>query len=390
MRSNFKFPRHLLGWSYKKWSTRELRLCLEAWGYGYSEEASKAELYEYLYTVSQAQGLTTQDRATVVVKRSTSQHQQHSAQRSSGEGDTQNSGLGNEGPDSPQDIEMTDCPPYEIELGNENSETSIPSYSTTLHASSAGIPKCLVCFEGLNNSNSPSRKITNSCNHSADICLDCLSSSITAQAQSKPLDELNCPICQSRLDHDAMHDFTPQELFHRWEMVHIRKAMPIDYTLLYCGFDDCNNSGYYHPDMGNWLTCSVCQRITCAPCRSPYHYGLSCEEHQTRLERSREANEYERARKAERAEEERLTAEQLDRLGHKNCPRCGARTEKDRGCDHMSKFNLQFALFKTHFDYFLPACLCGHQYCWVCGYSRPFMSRAYHAPTCTHYRAGYF
>ena len=74
---------------------------------------------------------------------------------------------------------------------------------------------CVVCFEGLGPKNAPQRKIASACDHEANVCLSCLSQSIATQFASKVWDQINCPSCSARLEHQDVRAFADAEVFER-------------------------------------------------------------------------------------------------------------------------------------------------------------------------------
>ena len=65
---------------------------------------------------------------------------------------------------------------------------------------------CLVCFENLDASNTPRRRVTSSCNHEPNVCLTCLCQSIIAQFTGKLWDQIDCPTCSARLGYEGHQD----------------------------------------------------------------------------------------------------------------------------------------------------------------------------------------
>lgn len=76
---------------------------------------------------------------------------------------------------------------------------------------------CVVCFETLTAQNTPERKITLSCDHEPDVCMICLSTSISTQLTSKVWDQINCPTCGERLEHQDVKEFGDSATFGRLE-----------------------------------------------------------------------------------------------------------------------------------------------------------------------------
>lgn len=74
---------------------------------------------------------------------------------------------------------------------------------------------CAVCFESLTEARCPRRNITKECTHEPAICLACLKESLAAQEEDKTWNEMECPLCSGRLEHQDMKDFAPKNVFQR-------------------------------------------------------------------------------------------------------------------------------------------------------------------------------
>ena len=89
-------------------------------------------------------------------------------------------------------------------------ETLFTQKVSALHVSAL---ECSVCYEIMNNSNTPRRKTTRSCAHNPDVCLPCLSSAIATQFTSKMWDRIGCPSCNEPLDYHDIKLFADSVTF---------------------------------------------------------------------------------------------------------------------------------------------------------------------------------
>lgn len=111
-----------------------------------------------------------------------------------------------------------------------------------------------------------------------------------------------------------------------------------DETFFHCLAPTCK-AGQLHPEgpLEPIFSCAVCKTRSCVACRTLWHDGRTCEEHQQDLKEA-----LDRDIAAKKAEEERkaqeIASEEAIRVLSKVCPNgsCGARIEKNGGCDHMT------------------------------------------------------
>lgn len=101
--------------------------------------------------------------------------------------------------------------PDEDEDGLENLPTAPVEGALEL---AVKLRSCLVCMEDMPPSDFPVL-VTESCLHSEDICTECLRQSIDSQIDSEFFDQLKCPMCNFKLDYDAMRTHASAVTFDR-------------------------------------------------------------------------------------------------------------------------------------------------------------------------------
>ena len=124
-------PTSLLGCSYKSWQKVQLRMVLDHYGQEHRLRASKLNLMNALHALTRRIALSKYEKSRISKSRSRRE---------------------------------------------------------TFHyliRDTTPIQGCLVCFENLDASNTPRRRVTSSCNHEPNVCLSCLSQSITVQFTGK-------------------------------------------------------------------------------------------------------------------------------------------------------------------------------------------------------------
>lgn len=76
--------------------------------------------------------------------------------------------------------------------------------------------ECIVCTDSRSLHRFPIRPPTTQCTHGVDVCRRCLRAWITSEFATKIWDEINCPICPTRMQHMDMQEFAPRGIFRRY------------------------------------------------------------------------------------------------------------------------------------------------------------------------------
>lgn len=137
-------------------------------------------------------------------------------------------------------------------------------------------------------------------------------------------DSITCwvPRCGAVLEHTDMDSFAAPYDFQRYDEFLTRKAMGEEGTYIQCAHGGCGNGGYADLSDISFFDCPACKRRTCVACNTPYHAGEPCPDSEEVKRRVRE--------------DEAAAAAEVARIS-KPCPNeCGARIEKNEGCDHMT------------------------------------------------------
>lgn len=98
-----------------------------------------------------------------------------------------------------------------------NDQNQLPDPSLAQQPTTATKLNCTVCFDRLDAFNTPHRRVTTSCIHEPDICLPCLSQSISTQFTSKIWDQVSCPTCNERLHYHDIRAFADSVIFERYQ-----------------------------------------------------------------------------------------------------------------------------------------------------------------------------
>ncbi|KAF2856778.1 hypothetical protein T440DRAFT_356672, partial [Plenodomus tracheiphilus IPT5] len=200
--------------------------------------------------------------------------------------------------------------------------------------------ECIICTEIRSTHHFPSRPPTSQCTHEPNTCRRCLRTWIHSEFKSKIWNEINCPICSTRMEYKDIRDFAPHEIFLRYDNLHTRAVFSALPNFTWCMSPTCT-SGQFHNHHND--SSSSSPKFRCLKCRNTYcvrhgvswHKGETCKAYDAKMERQ-----------IKRAED--VASLETIRRTTKKCPKCGRCIEKNFGCEHMTCVK------------------CKHQFCWQC------------------------
>jgi hypothetical protein len=202
----------VLGWSAASWTRQTLRTILNHHGSEYTGNTSKLDLMRCVCDLAHRHGLNSSDRVTTL--KSTRKGQllpplkpvlltaipAH---------------LGS-GPTYAQWRAMAKA---RKARDKESQRQARPNHIGALVATGSTPTtgaECVICLESLDPTYFPKRKITLYCAHEPNVCLQCLSQSISTQLTSKVWDQIDCPSCSARLDFLDIRTFADLVVFERY------------------------------------------------------------------------------------------------------------------------------------------------------------------------------
>ncbi|CAM8966893.1 unnamed protein product [Rhodiola kirilowii] len=216
------------------------------------------------------------------------------------------------------------------ELKRRNSETICESSSNPRNppAQSQSFV-CEICFDP--------KPLTESfciegCTHV--YCKECMSSYVAAKLQDS-VPQIGCPSpgCQGILESHYCREILPLEVFERWGNI-LCESVIGESEKFYCPFKDCsalllNDGDTEDVAVITQSECLHCNRLFCAQCKCPWHWGIEC-------------SEFQQLNEAEREKEDIMLMNLAKDKKWKRCPQCKMFVEKSAGCMYM-KCRCQFA-----------------------------------------------
>lgn len=150
-------------------------------------------------------------------------------------------------------------------LGGNTRPPKVQHNDAMPETSSAARLDCVVCLEGLGPNNAPQRRITSTCDHEPNVCLSCLTQSIATQFTSKVWDQIDCPSCSARLDHQDVQAFAEAEVFGRYDN-HALEGFLSSAQFQRCRHPNCHSGQQCYPEHDSFIICQECQGRTCITC----------------------------------------------------------------------------------------------------------------------------
>ena len=206
------------------------------------------------------------------------------------------------------------------------------------------IHRCSICFEELRGS----EFLRLDCRHF--FCRSCLSEQARIHVEEGSLEGLKCPDteCGQEIGYRYLKQLLNEEEFERWERLTLQKALDTMEDASYC--PRCGMLALEDPE-DNCADCPKCLFVFCTLCQDARHPGTQCVSAETKLEmlRCRANGGGTRAvEELRRKENELLSLREVEKLS-KPCPSCGARIQREQGCNKV-------------------VCVACHQaMCWRCG-----------------------
>lgn len=187
----------------------------------------------------------------------------------------------------------------------------------------ARMKECTVCADEKDGEHFPA-SVTSKCQHSSEICSQCLDSWIVSALGENGIDGIKCPECPEKLEYQDVQQVASPATFHAYDKATITQALSSLPEFAWCLAPNCK-SGQLNVDNSNYMDCASCGYKQCLQHKVAWHTGETCEQYEYRTS----------GEKAK--EEEAQTLAMLDSMS-KVCPGpgCGWRIQKSDGCDHVT------------------------------------------------------
>ncbi|ERF74726.1 hypothetical protein EPUS_04895 [Endocarpon pusillum Z07020] len=254
---------------------------------------------------------------------------------------------------------------------------------------------CTICLETLPLQAFPAVPITSAClpefHRAADesfVCKSCINESISVQISTSRPDEINCPSCSQRMNHQDIKLWAEHEIFERYDHMITLQALQEDGSFIRCWRPECDTGQFHDGDAASPIViCQACRAMTCYRHSGlPWHEGLTCDQFEdphtaitllkefiselelvSRASKTTLSDEQSRIKSGDAeiqskigiarlllSERQAFLASESDERGAKfvaqttkPCPRCKAPVEKTGGCKHIK-------------------CRCGFEFCYGC------------------------
>ena len=190
-------PASLLGSCYKAWQKGQIRAVLDHFEWPSRMGDSKLQLWNLLQRLINEQALTRNDKLEILEAYRTREILGPQSRQS-----YRRWRLHRALPQGPQSTVDNDCDQDgRIDFKETRLEQSCP---------------CSICFESLDNSNTPTINLTSSCQHERIVCSTCIATSIATQINDKIWDKISCPTCGEHLGYHDIQTFADQVTFERY------------------------------------------------------------------------------------------------------------------------------------------------------------------------------
>jgi hypothetical protein len=194
------------------------------------------------------------------------------------------------------------------------SRTKDPKTSRTLlhhskpaprHPHPKQIQDCIICTDTRSLHRFPSRPPTRSCTHAPNVCSRCLRTWIETSSSTKIWNEIDCPVCATRMQYDDIRAFAPREVFQRYVVLtpknpHTKRVKIVSVLTLssyatltttalhdaipnhrWCLAKGCR-AGQVHPPGAPRFRCKTCKKSHCVEHGVAWHKGETCVEYDYR------------------------------------------------------------------------------------------------------------
>mmetsp|Transcript_12686 Transcript_12686/g.19179 ORF Transcript_12686/g.19179 Transcript_12686/m.19179 type:complete len:607 (-) Transcript_12686:35-1855(-) len=165
------------------------------------------------------------------------------------------------------------------------------------------------------------------------FCRDCWAQYLRMKITDGESGDITCPghKCGLRVDEEAVRALVPADIFQRYRKFLMHSFVDTNDQVKWCPAAGCGNAVNIDWVKNQTVVCSCGYRF-CFQCGEQAHQPATCEQVRAWSKKSQDESETNNW----------LTA------NTQACPKCGTKTEKNGGCNHMTCKK------------------CSHEYCWMC------------------------
>lgn len=181
------------------------------------------------------------------------------------------------------------------------------------------------------------------CHDPFTTCSECFTAHIESRTKMSQLDEIPCPEpgCDAVIDHALMKKYASASAFQRYDNALNKTMLKNLSDFISCANELCNYAGTVDLRFVSYINCPDCETRTCTTCRTDWHPDTTHEQNMANVRRAAEERDRQLMENEKRTVEGRRFAAYVGKHT-KACPgvNCGARIEKNDGCDHMVESTL--------------------------------------------------
>ncbi|OAK95400.1 hypothetical protein IQ06DRAFT_309748 [Phaeosphaeriaceae sp. SRC1lsM3a] len=206
---------------------------------------------------------------------------------------------------------------------------------------------CVACMEQY-----PARDSVRfgTCENPSGHCRGCLQNWLASRiGEAGRTDDIRCPCnmprCEGYATHETVHQHATAQDFEVFDTLQTQEVLREMPGYRACPSAACRSGQIHDNNDGNIFKCGACGHRHCTNCNVPFHDGESCEQRKSRK----------KMENMSKTEQEKASQAKVDSISA-TCPGCGARINKNGGCDHMT-----CRLCRTEFCYLCSAPYSGSQ-----------------------------
>ncbi|KAI1324223.1 hypothetical protein F5Y16DRAFT_402629 [Xylariaceae sp. FL0255] len=139
--------------------------------------------------------------------------------------------------------------------------------------------ECTACFEFKPRTEFQQETLTDRCKHTATLCQECVTLSLTSQAANRAMDEITCPECPERLSFEEIQNFASPDIFAKYRKYSIDQLITKVNNFIWCPLGCGTGTVRAAGEQLTITLCVTCNRQFCARHRVAWHDEYTCSEY---------------------------------------------------------------------------------------------------------------